>query len=254
MLKPMLIAMGIGLALASGQVTAQLAPSALPVSPDVEAHLKRKIGAAIPHMAVTGIQPGPFPGIYAVSLSNGPTLYTDAKGDMLVAGDLYSIKGQKLVNVRELELQKVRKPMLASLNKDDMIVFPAEGKQKGAIYIFTDVDCGYCRKLHQEVPALNKAGVEVRYLAYPRAGIASESYNKLAHAWCADDPNATLTRLKQGQQVSGTVCSDNPIAAQYQLGAEMGVGGTPAIFLESGEMIPGYKPAPELLKMLGIDS
>lgn len=254
MLKPLMAALGVSLALVSGPAAAQLAPAALPVSPEVESHLKRKIGAAIPHMAVTGVKPGPFPGTFAVSLSNGPVLYTDANGDKLVAGELYSIQGQQLVNVQELERQKERKPILASLNKDDMIVFPAEGKQRGALYVFTDVDCGYCRQLHQEVPALNKAGVEVRYLAYPRAGIASESYNKLARAWCADDPNTTLTRLKQGQNIGGKVCTDNPIAAQYQLGGEMGVRGTPAIFLESGEMIPGYKPAPELLKMLGIES
>lgn len=254
MLKPMMAALGLSIALLSSPVLAQLAPSVLPVSPEVESHLKRKIAAAIPHMAVTSVEVGPFPGIYAVSLANGPVLYTDAQGDMLVAGELYRIQGQQLVNVEELERQKVRKPLLASLKKDDMIVFPAEGKQRGALYVFTDIDCGYCRKLHQEVPALNKAGVEVRYLAYPRAGIASESFNKLARAWCADDPNATLTRLKQGQNIGGAVCPDNPVAAQYQLGSEMGVRGTPAIFLETGEMIPGYKPAPELLKMLGIDS
>lgn len=254
MLKVSLRVVGLSLALVCGQALGQAATGLAQVTPELEARLKTKVANAIPHMAVQSVLPGPFAGIYAITLSDGPVLYTDAQGDFLIAGDLYKIEGRKLVNLAELAQMAERKPLLASLNKDDMIVFPAEGKTRGALYVFTDVDCGYCRKLHQEVPALNKAGVEVRYLAYPRAGVASASANKLAQAWCADDKREALTQLKQGRSLSSAACDSAPIAEQYRLGGQMGVRGTPAIFLESGEAIPGYRPSDELLSLMGLKS
>lgn len=240
--------------LASVGVSAQLATGIAKLSPEIEARLTAKISAAVPHMAVEGVTLGPFPGIYAVKLSNGPVVYTDVAGDLFIAGDLYKIQGSRLIDVGEIEMQKDRKPKLAALDKKDMIVYPANGETRGAIYVFTDVDCGFCRKLHQEVPALNQAGVEVRYMAYPRAGLQSESYNKLARAWCSDDPQGTLTRLKSGLDIRGAVCPENPIAKQFQFGSSIGVRGTPAIFLESGELISGYRSSDALLKALGLDS
>ena len=103
------------------------------------------------------------------------------------------------------------------------------------------------------MPELNKRGVEVRYLAYPRAGLASDGYRQLASAWCSDNPQETLTRLKNKQSVPDNVCTSNPIASQYELGQEVGVRGTPAIVMESGKMLPGYQTAEELIATLGLD-
>ena len=141
--------------------------------------------------------------------------------------------------------------MLDALQTDDMIIFAPEGRRRGVVNVFTDVDCGYCQRLHREVPALNEMGIEVRYLAYPRAGIGSPSAEKLVSAWCAENPQAALTRLKTGEPVEPRSCA-NPIAAQYRLGQQMGVRGTPALFLEDGRMLPGYMPADALAAEMGL--
>ncbi|MFT5670969.1 MAG: thiol:disulfide interchange protein DsbC, partial [Glaciecola sp.] len=116
-----------------------------------------------------------------------------------------------------------------------------------------DVDCGYCRKLHEEVPALNAKGIEVRYLAYPRAGIGSPSYNKIVSAWCAVDQQNALTKLKQLEPIPTNICAGNPVAAQFALGGKMGVRGTPALVLDSGRLLPGYMPADRLAAELGVN-
>jgi len=117
----------------------------------------------------------------------------------------------------------------------------------------TDVSCFYCQKLHKEVPELNKRGVEVRYLAYPRSGLSSPGFRQLATAWCAGDRQNALTRLKNQQPVTENVCAENPIAAQYQLGQQMGVRGTPALITETGVMIPGYQSADDLIVTMGLE-
>jgi thiol:disulfide interchange protein DsbC len=118
--------------------------------------------------------------------------------------------------------------------------------------VFTDVSCFYCQKLHKEVPELNRRGVEVRYLAYPRQGIGSPGFRQLASAWCADDRQTTLTRLKNREELPENVCPGNPIAEQFELGQQLGVRGTPAIVTSAGEMLPGYRSADDLIGLLGV--
>jgi thiol:disulfide interchange protein DsbC len=132
-------------------------------------------------------------------------------------------------------------------------VFPAEGERRAFVSVFTDVDCFYCQKLHQEVPELNRRGVEVRYLAYPRAGVGSDSYRKIASAWCASDKLTAMTRLKNRETIPDNVCPGNPVADQFLLGQKVGVTGTPALVLESGQLLPGFMPADALVQRLGIN-
>jgi thiol:disulfide interchange protein DsbC len=195
-----------------------------------------------------------MPGIIEVQFADGPVVYASEDGSFFVIGDLYAAGPAGYVNLAEKRRDGERREAIAALSTDEMIVFPAEGKTRGRLTVFTDTTCFYCQKLHQEVPELNRRGVEVRYLAYPRAGVGSDGFRQLATAWCAVDQRGTLTRLKQGESVKDNVCTGNPVAEHYNLGQDMGVRGTPAIVMESGEMIPGYRPAEDLLSAMGLES
>ena len=155
------------------------------------------------------------------------------------------------MNLAEAKRETVRKDLMAAVDSKDAWVFKPAGKTKAVVSVFTDVDCGYCRKLHAEVPRLNELGVEVRYLAYPRAGIGSASYNTIVSAWCADDRGTALTDAKAGKTIAAKTCV-NPVAEQFQLGQEVGVTGTPAIVTDSGKLLPGYMPADVLAQTLGL--
>ncbi|MEE3240222.1 MAG: DsbC family protein [Pseudomonadota bacterium] len=190
-------------------------------------------------------------GIFKVDITNGPTIYLTEDGQHFFTGDFYAISDNGLVNLGERAREKERVVALSTLSISDMIVF-APKQSKAHVYVFTDVDCYYCQKLHQEVPALEALGIEVRYLAYPRAGIGSDSYQKIASAWCADDPQNSLTILKAGGNIPSNVCEDNPIAQQFALGSDLGVKGTPALITEAGVLLPGYMPADKLARALGL--
>lgn len=197
-------------------------------------------------------KPSPIAGLYEVQVIGGPVLYVTEKGDFMIAGDLFSIAADGFVNIQEKAREKDRALAISQVKKEDQIVFPATGETKAVVHVFTDVDCGYCQKLHNEMAQINAKGIEVRYLAYPRAGPNSESAKKLMTAWCAKDKQKTLTRLKNREAVPVEVCENNPVAAQYQLGAMVGVTGTPNIVKTNGEMIGGYVPVESLAEMLGI--
>ena len=236
-------------------VIGQLLAFSMPASAAVDQHvvdtITAKLEAARKGMKVQSVEPSKIKGIYSVKVTAGPQLYVDETGSFFVAGDLYQITPRGFINLAEQDRDGDRAQLLAKLDAKDMIVFPAKDK-KATITVFTDVDCFYCQKLHKEVPAMNDLGIEVRYLAYPRAGIGSESYKKIASAWCADNPNEAMTKLKNKQNIPMNVCANNPVAEQFSLGKKMGVTGTPAMVMENGRLLPGYMPADRLAKTLGI--
>ena len=215
-----------------------------------EAAVRERLAEMLPGMPVSKVEPSPLPGIYAVEMQDGSMLYANADVSHLIAGDMYELTEAGPVNLAEVRRQDRRRQLLADVALSDMIVF-APKETKAVVSVFTDVDCGYCRKLHQERAELADYGIEVRYLAYPRAGMESETYENMVSAWCAEDRQRAITRLKQGEGVPARSC-ENPVAEQYELGALVGVGGTPTLVTPSGEIIPGYMPAAELAKRLGV--
>ena len=221
----------------------------------VDEALAKKLKAAleVPGMGleVRSVATSEIDGLYEVQLVNGPIIYTTAKGDYFVSGDMYQVAPTGFVNLGELRRDADRLAKMNAVAMEDMIVFSPKGETKAYINVFTDVTCGYCRKLHQEVPILNERGIEVRYLAYPRAGEGSTGFQQLENAWCADDPTDALTRLKAGDSVPTKNC-DNPISNQFALGQEVGVRGTPAIVTSQGKLISGYLPADRLVTALGV--
>jgi thiol:disulfide interchange protein DsbC len=140
--------------------------------------------------------------------------------------------------------------MLAAVAPENMIVFAPEGETKHTITIFTDIDCGYCRQFHREIDQVNAMGIEVHYLFYPRTGPSTDSWAKAEKVWCAQDRNSALTRAKLGGSVPDLVCTDTPVGSHYDLGQQVGVRGTPAVFTASGENIGGYLPPETLLERL----
>lgn len=214
---------------------------------------KLKAALEVPGMGVQvrSVAASEIEGLYEVELVNGPVLFSSEKGDYFISGDLYQVGPAGFVNLGELRRDADRLVKMNAVDMDDMIVFSPKGETRGYINVFTDVTCGYCRKLHQEVPVLNDSGIEVRYLAYPRAGEGSAGFQQLENAWCADDPAEALTKLKTDRSVPTKNC-DNPISAQFALGQEVGVRGTPAIVTSDGKLISGYMPADRLVAALGL--
>jgi thiol:disulfide interchange protein DsbC len=234
-----------------------LAPLAMAGEPVDDAQLaKIRTALEVPGtgLKVSSARSSEIPGLYEVQFADGPLVYSTLEGQYFIVGDLYTVEKQGFVNLTDKRRDGERKEKLAKVNVNDMIVFAAEGTPRAHISVFFDDTCFYCQKLHKEVPQLNKNGVEVRYLAYPRAGINSDAFKQLASAWCSTNRQETLTKLINKQSVTLNVCKENPIAAQYELGQQLGVQGTPAIITESGQLIPGYQSADELMVTLGLNA
>lgn len=195
------------------------------------------------------VSPTPVKGIYQAEFGTN-VLYFSADGKYMISGNLVDAASKE--NLTDKARGKLVLKALKSIPETEMLVIGPK-KAKHTLTVFTDVDCPYCAKFHKEVPDLNKAGVKVRYLLYPRAGLNSSAYKKMVSVWCSDDRASAITAAKEGKPIPEKTC-DNPIKKHIALGDEVGLRGTPLIITDTGEVLPGYVPEKKLLAMLGVST
>ncbi|MEI6541938.1 MAG: DsbC family protein [Methylococcales bacterium] len=210
-----------------------------------EVAIRQSIAKSMPSIKVDSVTPSVVKGLYELTI--GANLYyVSEDGKYLLQGHLVDIAAKK--DLTEEKLNEARKSAILKMGVANMIVFKPK-IAKYTVTIFTDIDCGYCRKLHSELDQYLAQGITIQYMFFPRAGKDSDSYNKAVSVWCANDRNAALTAAKKDQNIPSKTC-DNPVDKHMQLAAEFDVKGTPMIISENGNVYPGYLPAIQLAAAL----
>ena len=199
--------------------------------------VKQKIQSNL-SLSVLSVGDAPVPGLVQVNTDKG-LFYASEDGKFFMRANIYNLDAQ-MRNETEVALTDIRIDGLKEF-EGQTIEFKAEN-EKYVVNVFTDITCGYCRKLHNEIADYNDAGITVRYLAFPRGGLNSAGYKDMVSVWCAEDKQGAMTAAKAGDKIADSKCA-NSVADQYRFGQRVGVTGTPNIILSNGTVIPGYQPA-----------
>lgn len=225
-----------------------LLPLAAHATSDMQA-VKDQLAKAFPGISVEKLRPSALSGFYELEV-DAQLVYVSADGKYIFFGDLVELQTRK--NLTEAWREQTALKMIEEVGEKNMIVI-GPAKAKRTITVFTDVDCPYCARLHLEVPELNRNGVKVRYLLFPRGGVGTETYRKSVAVWCAADRAKAIGVAKAGGQVDPKTCT-NPVENHYRVGERLGVSGTPTIYLDDGKKLGGYVPSPQLLAILGLNA
>lgn len=187
----------------------------------------------------------PLQGILEVQVGS-EVIYMSENGRFLLQGRLFDLQTQ--TDLTDRAKTKIRRAAMDDLDASESITFAPDDPEH-EIFVYTDIDCGYCRRLHSQIEQYNEAGIAVHYLMFPRAGNGSDSWDKAVSVWCAEDQQTAITRAKEGRDPEPAQC-DNPVEEQYEMGQKMGVTGTPAMLTSNGVLIPGYVPPEQLVQRL----
>ncbi len=207
--------------------------------------IRQALAKSMPSVKVESVKPSEISGLYEVTVG-GNIIYVSGDGKYLLQGHLVDVAAR--TDLTEEKLSGARKQALEKLGVDKMMVFKPK-TNKYTVSIFTDIDCGYCRKLHSEIDQYMAEGIIIQYLFFPRAGKGSDSYHKAVSVWCADDRKVALTAAKKGDTPPAKTCA-NPVDEHMQLAEAFEVKGTPMIVTEKGNILPGYLPAKQLAEAL----
>lgn len=205
-----------------------------------------EVASRIPGARPDQLRLSPIQGIYEYT-RGAEIAYITSDGKYAITGDLYDLTAND--DLTEAHRREVRQRLIAAVPESDMVIFGPKDP-KYTVTVFTDLDCGYCRKLHSEIGEYNRLGVRVRYLMYPRTGPNTSSWTKAEQVVCSTNRNDALTRAKLGQELQDKPCANNPVARTYALGRDFALDGTPAIVMANGELLPGYVPPDVLVKHL----
>lgn len=231
--------------LAFAALSALLSPLAVQAQEPGEAAVKAAIQSLVPDASIDSIAESALPNFYEVVLS-GQVLYVSKDGRYLLQGSIYDVSTR--TDLTENSRAKARVEGLKEAGPERRIIYGPE-KPDYRLTVFTDIDCGYCRRMHQQMDEYNQLGIAIEYLFFPRAGVGSDSYDKAVSVWCSDDRQKALTDAKAGVALDKKQCS-NPVEADYELGNRIGVTGTPAVYTQSGIQLGGYMPPDQLLQRL----
>lgn len=210
--------------------------------------VRESINRFMPSIKPDLVSPSEVKGMYEVMVGTN-IFYMSEDGKYIIQGKMIDLESRR--DISEQKVANARLKVLEKVGKDQMIEFkPKDSKYK--VMVFTDIDCGYCRKLHSEIDQYMSEGITIQYLFFPRAGKGSDSYKKAISVWCSEDRNEALTKAKKGETPEEKNC-ENPVDAHMALGNELGVGGTPMLVTEKGTVFPGYMPAKNLSSALAAD-
>jgi thiol:disulfide interchange protein DsbC len=246
------LVLAVAAAFLGGAASAQTGVAANPVAPagtgapakvDPRAALAKKLEG----LQIEDVRISPVSGVYEITRDSNVS-YVSSDGRYAIVGDMIDLDSD--ANLSENRRRGIRQRILETVPESEMLVFSPKDP-KYTITVFTDIDCGYCRKLHTQMAEYNRLGIRVRYLFFPRSGPDTESWHKAEAVWCASNRNDALTKAKNGESLPDKKCgAERIVARDFELGQKVGVDGTPSIFLSTGEMLPGYAPPSKLVQYL----
>ncbi len=200
-----------------------------------------------PNIQIDYIGPAALPG-FRETIVGGQVVLISDDGKYLVQGTVLDIGAQKELTQSSPALSKYRQDLLKSIKAGDRIVF-APSDPKYTISVFTDIECGYCRKLHSEIAEYNRQGIAIEYMAFPRMGLGSKDHRDMISVWCASNRKQALTDAKGGKPVTPKDCK-SPVDMEYNVGQRLGISGTPAVFAPDGTQLGGYLPPDKMREAL----
>jgi thiol:disulfide interchange protein DsbC len=199
-----------------------------------EETVRQAMANLAPKVKIDVVQESAIPGFYE-AIAGGEFVYVTKDGRYVIDGNAYDVAHR--VDLTASARAKVRKDALAKVGPDKRIVFapPAPLAAKHTVTVFTDVDCPFCRRFHQQIAEYNAKGIAVDYIFYPLS--IHPGADKHAEAvWCSKDRPNAFTAAMAGQDPGKATCP-NPISETTELAKSLGIGGTPTVLADDGTQI-----------------
>jgi len=205
----------------------------------VKSDLRKKF----PDAQIDTVRKSGYGGLLEVT-GGGDVFYTDEKTTFLLLGSLVDTKTRE--NVTEARVRKLSAIKFDALPLESAIkIVRGNGSRK--IAIFEDPNCGYCKRFERELAGVSDLTMYV--FLYPI--LSPDSTDKSKAVWCAPDRGkAWLDLMLKDAMPGGAATCETPIDQIVAFGREKRVTGTPTIFFEDGERVPGAIPVAQFEKRL----
>lgn len=222
------------------------AGNASTISGDVQkaitAKLEQVYGQGTQKLSVQSIQSTPVAGLYEVVVSGNQIIYTDAKADYMLVGDLIDVNTRKsLTEARSADLNKIDYSALPL----DKAIKEVRGNGNLKVAVFSDPDCPFCKRLEAEFSQMTD--ITIYNIMMPITSLHPDAERKSVQLWCQKDRTSAWTQwMRQGKAPAQVAPCANPVAETTALGEKLGFTGTPTLVFPNGKVQSGYAPKEQL--------
>ena len=208
----------LSISVANGQTEQQL-----------KTDLQKKLGA---NAKVRSVSPAPVSGLYEVLVGND-VFYTDSSGKYLIQGEIIELAtGKNITEQRQADLNRIKWADLLPANA----IKTVRGNGSRQLAVFSDPNCGYCKRLEKSLQQLDNVTVYTYLLPV----LGPDSLQKSKQIWCAADPyKAYMDWMISGSAPSGKGDCATPLDKNMAFAKSYGVTGTPTLFFTDGSRFPG---------------
>lgn len=210
--------------------------------------IRRKLALIDKNIEKFNIEKTPIDGYFKITNGN-QKYYVDKDIKHMFLGDAVIFKDGKPIVLNETLDQAQKRLFVQSLNEDDGIIFEAQN-EKDRLYVFTDITCPFCNKLHQDIQKINEKGITLVYLPYPRAGLDSNVEKALNKIWCKRTKEEYhIGTVSKKAYISNAInepadpskCNKDFTKYYFNVANSMGIAGTPFIINKKGKVLGGYE-------------
>jgi thiol:disulfide interchange protein DsbC len=205
--------------------------------------VKKTIESRFEGIKVEGVAKTPYNGLYEIRVAGGDVIYADEKVNFLVTGSIIDAKTKENVTDE-------RKRKLTAIKFDtlplDLAMKQVRGNGKRIVVTFEDPNCGYCKKLQQDIAGVTD--VTIYTFLYPI--LAADSAEKSKAIWCSSNRVKAWNDWMLNGVLPAAGSCDAPNDKVVELGAKLQVNGTPTMFFPTGERMPGAIPLDRFERML----
>ena len=200
---------------------------------------------------VNSVEFSEIPGMWVAEVEKGDRklpVYIDFSKQYLVSGNVIRLGDKEnLTKKRSAQMNKVD---VSTIALDDALLL-GKPTAKNKVVVFTDPECPYCKKLHEELKEVVRIDPNIAFLIklfplkmHPNAYGISKSI-------ICNDSMELLELSFAGKPVPPANCETNVVDQTLALGPTLGVSSTPTLIMPDGLVVPGYKKAEALLTIIG---
>lgn len=187
-------------------------------------------------------------------------LYVTEDGQHALIGSLLNAEGEDLTGaVIEEKVSRPQSKVMWESLKDSAWIADGSDSADKFVYVFTDPNCPYCKRLWNDArPWVDAGKVQLRHVMVGTLGESSQK--KAAYLLSAKNPEDALRDNESGKKAAQEINSiadeqRQQLDENQQLMANLGASGTPAIlYLDPTGMLqmhPGAPQAEQLIELFG---
>ena len=207
-----------------------------------------------PDAKILKMQMSPARGLWEVSIDNKGQrglFYVDFSKKYLISGSIIEVNAAINKTKERLDaLNRDRRINRSLIPLKDALIL-GDKKAANKVIVFTDPDCPFCSKLHEEIKKVVEKRKDVAFYIklFPLTKLHPDAYWKSKSIICEKSLKLLEDNFEK-KPIPKPSCETGVIDRNIKLAGSLGISGTPTSIMPDGSVLTGSLPADKFIELI----